>query len=128
VEKNGRRNDKANGKSLRCVPRGSQWQCKYGNSTIPYPKKIVLHCPSGYGSNLDAVVGEFIRDGVIFIGVVGRDCVKIEEIIDELVVGDGERNCHLLTSSHPNETVEDAVRFAASLTGEFKGEVHVIEI
>jgi hypothetical protein len=93
-----------------------------------YPKKIVLHCPSGYGSNLDAVVGEFIRDGVIFIGVVGRDCVKIEEIIDELVVGDGERNCHLLTSSHPNETVEDAVRFAASLTGEFKGEVHVIEI
>jgi hypothetical protein len=74
------------------------------------------------------LVEEFIRDGVIFVGVVGENCAKVEDIIDELVVGDGERDYHLLTSSHPNESVEEAVHFAGSLTGEFEGEVRVIEI
>lgn len=95
---------------------------------MPHPKKIVLHCPNGYEPRLKALVEEFIRDGVIFVGVVGKDCAKLEDIIDELVVGDGERDYHMLTSSHPNESVEDAVRFAGSLTGEFEGEVHVVEV
>jgi hypothetical protein len=94
---------------------------------MPYPKKIVLHCRSGYELRLNTLIEEFIRDGVIFVGVVGEDCARVEDIIDELVVADGARDYHMLTSSHPNETVEDAVRFAASLTGQFQGEVYVVE-
>jgi len=94
---------------------------------MPHPKKIILHCREGYSPQLDSLVEEFIRDGVTFVGVVGKDCAKVEEIIDEIVVGDGERDYHLLTSSHPDETVEQAVRFAESLTGEFAGEVHIVE-
>jgi hypothetical protein len=95
---------------------------------MPHPKKIVLHCRTGYSPRLDTLVEEFIRDGVIFVGVVGEDCAKVEDIIDELVVGLGDRDYDLLTSSHPNESVADAVRFAGSLTGEFEGEAHVVEV
>jgi hypothetical protein len=58
------------------------------------------------------------------IGVVGYQCETVEDEIDALVIGDdGAREYELLTSSHPAETVDDAVRFAESLTGEFAGEV-----
>jgi hypothetical protein len=50
------------------------------------PKRIVLHCPLGYDPRLDALVDAFIRDGVRFIPVVGQDCERVEEIIDELAV------------------------------------------
>ncbi len=93
-----------------------------------HPKKIVLHCRNGYTPRLDTLVEEFIRDGVIFVGVVGEDCEKVEDIIDELIVGFGDRNSDMLTSSHPNESVADAFRFAGSLTGEFEGEAHVVEL
>jgi len=70
-----------------------------------------------------------MRDGVSFVGVVGQDCAKVEDIIDELVVGDGTREPYfMLTSSHPDETIAEAVEFAQSLTGEHAGDVHVIEV
>jgi hypothetical protein len=34
----------------------------------------------------------------------------------------------MLTSSHADESVEEAVRFADALTGELEGETHVIEV
>jgi hypothetical protein len=95
---------------------------------MSHPKKIVLHCRNGYQPQLDSLVEEFIFDGVVFVGVVGTDCAKVEDIIDELVVGLGDRDYDLLTSSHPDESVEDAVRFAGSLTGKYEGEVHVVEV
>jgi hypothetical protein len=94
---------------------------------VKHPKKIVLHCRKGCDPRLDSLIEEFIRDGVAYVGVVGVDCAKVEDIIDELVVGFGECDRHILTASHPNETVEDAVRFASPLTGEFEGEVHLME-
>jgi hypothetical protein len=96
---------------------------------MSHPKKIVLHCPQGYQARVDTLVSEFIRDGVSFVGVVGQDCARVEDIIDELVVGDGTREPYsMLTSSHPDETVAEAVEFAEALTGEYAGEVHVIEV
>ena len=62
-----------------------------GLTDVPYAKKIVLYCPHGYHPRLDGLVEDFIRDGVIFVGVVGEDCARVEDIIDELVVGDGRR-------------------------------------
>ncbi len=97
---------------------------------MSHPKKIVLHCSQGYQPRVDTLVSEFIRDGVSFVGVVDQDCARVEDIIDELVVGDGTRKpCFMLTSSHPDETVADAVKFAESLTGEeYAGDVRVIEV
>jgi hypothetical protein len=96
---------------------------------MPHPNKIVLHCPRGYQPRVDSLVLEFMRDGVAFVGVVGQECARIENIIDELVVGDGTHEPYsMLISSHPDETVADAVEFAQTLTGEFAGAVHVIEV
>jgi hypothetical protein len=95
---------------------------------VAYLKKIVLNCPKGHRLRLDDLVKEFIRDGVIFVGVVGKDCAKIEDLIDELVVGDGSRDYDLLTSSHPNESIDEAVSFAKSLTGEHAGDVQIVEL
>jgi hypothetical protein len=77
---------------------------------------------------LDQMVADFIRDGVVFVGVVGTDCSKVEDIMDELVVGDGDQDKFILTSSHPGESLDDAIEFAKSLTGEFEGDVQVVEL
>lgn len=98
-------------------------------AAVPYAKKIVLCCPHGYRPRLDGLVADLIRDGVIFVGVVGEDCARVEDIIDELVVGDGSRDYELLTSSHPGESVADAIEFARGLTLELEGkEIQVIEL
>jgi hypothetical protein len=98
------------------------------NVSMPHAKKIVLHCRNGYDPSVDVLIEEFIRDGVIFVGVVGEDCAKVEDIIDELVVRDGSRDYDMLTSSHDGATIEEAIRFAQSLTGEFEGRVEVVEV
>jgi hypothetical protein len=95
---------------------------------VPYAKKIVLHTPNGYSAALDALVAQFIKDGVTFVGVVGKDCSKIECIVDEICVGDGSNAYFILTSSHPEESLEEASIFARSLTGEFSGEIQVVEL
>ncbi len=76
------------------------------------------------------MVEDFIKEGVTFVAVVGADCSRIEDIIDEIVVGDGSDDKRfILTSSHPNQMVDDAVAFAKSLTGDYEGDdVQVVEI
>ena len=91
-------------------------------------RKIVLHCPRGYQPQLDALVEEWMRDEVVFVGAVGKDCGKVEEIIDEICVGDGSNVNFMLTSSHPDESLADAIEFAESLTGEHAGPVEVVEL
>lgn len=92
------------------------------------PNKIVLNSVRGYAPELDDLVIGWIRDGVIFVGVVGVEAAKIESIIDELCVGDGSQPYSMLTASHgPNETLQDALFLAEQLTEEFAGPVAVIE-
>jgi hypothetical protein len=50
-------------------------------------------------------VEEFIRDGVTFVAVAGGDASLIEDIIDEVCVGDGTRPFEMLPSSHPGESL-----------------------
>ncbi len=92
----------------------------------PYSKKIVLHTPAGYSQALDNLVEQFIEDRVTFVGVVGTDCSKVEDVIDELCVGDGSHPYPILTSAHPEQSLEEAVAFANSLTGEFQGEAEIV--
>jgi hypothetical protein len=96
---------------------------------MPYSSKIVLSCPNGATPKLATLVEEFIQQGVTFIAVVGNECGRVEDLIDEIVVGDGTQDRFILTSSHPNEGIVEAVAFARSLTGEHAGdEVQVVEL
>jgi len=93
---------------------------------MPYRRKIVLHTPHGDKPTLAPLVAQFIRDGVVFVAVVGKECSRIEDTIDELCVGDGSHPYDMLTSSHPGESLEQAITFARSLTQEFSGEIEVV--
>ena len=93
------------------------------------PKKIVLHSVSGYRPELDALVAQWKRRGVIYVGVVGVDAAKIEDAIDGLVVGDGFSDYSMLTACHPEPaTLDEAKALATQLTGEFAGPFEVIEL
>ena len=76
----------------------------------------MLHCPDGYQPQLDALVEEWIRHGVVFVGVIGKDCEKVHDIIDEICVGDGANPYYdMLTSWHAGETLQQAIEFGEAL-------------
>lgn len=93
---------------------------------VPYAKKIVLRSRWGFRPGLDTLIAEFKRDGVQFIAVVGKDCDIIEDIIDELCLGDGEGQA-ALTCSHVDGTLDEALSLAQSLNGRYSGDVEVVE-
>ena len=96
---------------------------------MTYGKKIVLNCPAGYKMRLDDMVEEFLRDGVTFVGVVGKDAAHVEDMIDELVVGDGaDEGRFILTSNHEGESLQAAIEFAESLSSEYAGKAEVVEL
>ncbi len=81
------------------------------------PGKLVLQSLSGYRPELDALVSKWIAEGVKYIGVIGADAARIEEIVDELCVGDGSNPYFMLTASHgPEESLDDAIRLADLVT------------
>ena len=101
----------------------------FEGTNMTYAKKIVLYCPNGYDPRLDALVEDFIRDGVMFVGVVGKDCSRVEDLIDALVVGDGSKDDFILTSFHKDESIEEVVTFAKSLRLELDGlDVQVVTL
>lgn len=94
---------------------------------MSYGKKIVLHCPRGLHQSIDSLVGALIKSGVTYVGVVGKDASRIEDIIDEICVGDGSNVYYMLTANHENETIQDAINLAEQLSGEYAGPVQVVE-
>lgn len=97
------------------------------SEAVKYQKKIVLHCLDGCPPNLEQLVSEFRAAGVTYVGVVGRDCSRTEDIIDDICVGWGDDIYSLLTASHRDGTLAEAVEFAESLSLEFEGPVQVVE-
>jgi hypothetical protein len=94
-----------------------------------FAAKIVVHCKTGHAYDLDELVEQFIADGVKFVAVVGIDCARVEDLIDELVVGDGsDESRHILTSSHPWEPLEEVLAFARSISDGGATEPQVIDI
>lgn len=74
------------------------------------PRKIILHSPVSDERLLDGFVEQRLRDEVSLIAVVGPDCARLEDVIDEIVVGDGsDPNRFICTTSHPEEPFEDVV-------------------
>ena len=80
---------------------------------MSYAPKIVLQLPISDLNLLDAFVEECLRDGVSLIAVVGKGASKIDDIIDEIVVGDGsDPRRYITTSFREDATLEEALDFA----------------
>jgi len=80
---------------------------------MQYPQKIILHAPPWHSRKLEAFVEKCLQDKVVLVCVIGDDCARVEDVIDELVVGDGsDPNRFLNTTSHPNESFTEVQAFA----------------
>lgn len=87
--------------------------------TMPLARKLILHAPISDEALLDGFVEQCLKDGVSLVAVVGPDCARIEDVIDEIVVGDGSDGTRFLcTSSHPDEPFEDVLNMV--MTWEFE--------
>ncbi|MDI1226184.1 MAG: hypothetical protein PSY14_00670 [bacterium] len=94
-------------------------------------RKIVLCVAPESEQKLHTFVEECIRGRVGFIAVAGDNCSRIEDIIDELVVGDASDDSRfILTSSHPDEDLDSVIEFARSMiTGdEFEDDVEIVKL
>ena len=80
---------------------------------MPLARKIILHTPLSDESLLDDFVEQCLRDQVSLIAVVGPDCRRIEDTIDEIVVGDGSNpDRFVCTTSHPDEPFDEVLNMA----------------
>ncbi len=76
--------------------------------------RTILHSPVTDQTLLEAFVEQCLSDHVALLAIVGPGCVELEEAVDWIVVGDGtnigngtDGDRFLLTSSHPDATVEE---------------------
>ena len=91
-------------------------------------RTIVLHSLHGYRPELDAIVAQWIQEQVGYVGIVGVDASRIEDVIDDLCVGDGSNSYFMVTASHgPDETLQDAIFLAEHFSGELGGDVSTVE-
>ena len=78
-----------------------------------YPPKIVLCAPLTDKEALEPFVEKCLRDQVVLIAVVGDGCRHVEDLIDEITVGDGsDQSRFIVTTSHPTESIEAVLEFA----------------
>lgn len=104
--------------------------------TIPLPvqttvrsRRFVLHCPNGCQPRLSAVVEQLLRQGLVFVVVVGKDCHEVHAAIEALAATkEVNRSKNLYVTSLPGETVEAALAFARSFDGEHREDVAVLEL
>jgi hypothetical protein len=84
---------------------------------MQYTQRIILYAPPWYSPKLEAFVEKCIQDKVVLVCVIGNDCARVEDVIDELVAGDGSDDSRFLnTTSHPNETIAEVRAFAEAWT------------
>ncbi len=77
--------------------------------------KIVLHAPISNPALLESFVEACLREKVVLIAVVGEGCTDVEDLIDEIIVGDGsDPGRFILTTSHPDEPLEEVLWFVSS--------------
>ena len=82
---------------------------------MPYAPKIVLCAPIKKIEALAPFVEDCLRDRVVLTAVVGVTSRQIEDTIDEIIVGDGsDPTRFIVTSSHPEQSIDEAIEFAAN--------------
>lgn len=84
---------------------------------MSYAQRLILHAPRWDAVELETFVEQCIDDGVVLVCVVGDDCSRVEDVIDELVVGGGSDEARFLnTTAHPGESLDQVRRFAEAWT------------
>jgi hypothetical protein len=56
---------------------------------MQYAQRLILHALPWRSPKLQAFVEKCLQDKVVLVCIIGDDCARVEDMIDELVVGDG---------------------------------------
>lgn len=84
---------------------------------MQYAQRIVLIAPPWDSPKLETFVEKCIRDKVVLVCVMGDDCERVSDVIDEMVVGDGsDPSRFILRSWHPDKSLDEVLEFANSMT------------
>lgn len=90
--------------------------------------KVVLVSKSGYSPVKNQILRELISEPIALFCVVGQDCQKWEDAMDELCVGDGSHPVFIPTTSHLGDTVEEVVEFASVFSVDNDQGMRIVEI
>lgn len=90
--------------------------------------RVVLVSTRRYSTEQNEVILSLLDRRYVLFCVVGVDCKKIEDIIDELAIGDSITPKFITTTSHPAESVDDVINFAKMLTLDSKSDIDVLII
>lgn len=83
--------------------------------------KIILHSPISDERLLSDFVEQCLTDSVSLLAIVGPGCERLEDIVDDIVVGDGQRSGRFLaTTAHPDETLEEVKNLLELSEGPFQ--------
>lgn len=89
-------------------------------------KKVVLLSKSGYDQKHDALLKQLIVREIDLFSAVGRDCDLWEDAMDAI---SEEKDIHINTTSHANETLEEVLAFAKLFAASNQNqEIEIIEI
>ncbi|NEU11564.1 hypothetical protein G3T14_05410 [Methylobacterium sp. BTF04] len=88
-----------------------------------------MHAPPWNAQSLEDFVEDAINDKVSLVAVVGHDCRRVEDVIEELIVGDGSDDTRRLTStSHPDESIDEVRAFVSTWTLDLDPEEPIKEV
>ncbi|WP_296596079.1 hypothetical protein [Phenylobacterium sp.] len=91
--------------------------------------RTILHAPISDETALGDFVERCLRHGVSLVAIVGPDSERLEELVNDLVVGDGsDPEGFLCTTSHPNEPLDEVVNFARAWEAERAGGVEEVRL
>ncbi|WP_421779610.1 hypothetical protein [Kiloniella litopenaei] len=92
--------------------------------------KYILHSPLSNEALLEEFVENALRANGSLIAVVGMGCERIEDIIDEIVVGDGQYEARrfIATTSHPDESYEEVFEFVELYDFGQDGVIHEVRL
>ena len=77
-------------------------------------RKIVLLTPVSDWTRIKPFVEACLRDGVTLVAVVGEGAEEVEDLVDDALLDSDAEPGAFVTSSHSDETLEDAIAFAAA--------------
>jgi hypothetical protein len=95
-----------------------------------HPGKVVLVSNTPYtAEHGEVVLSQLVDDKIELFCAVGLDAEKWEDALDWLCIGPDGKSLHfIVTTSHPDESVEEVISFAETFHCNCTDEVEVIYV
>lgn len=90
--------------------------------------KVVLISKAGYSPDKNHILLNLIAEPMALFCAVGKDCQMWEEVMNDLCVGDGSNPVFIPTTSHPDEAIEEVIKFARVFSVDRDEGVRILEV